>query len=500
MGRFASGLKKEGRKKMSEYKIQIVVAAGGPAGLAAAVAAAEKGAHVAVLEKRAIPGGLANSGMGILAIESHYQKEANIDLTVEKAVNMMMEYTHYNIDGRLVRRYFGQSADTIEWLEGMGVEFEGAFPYFSKSEATWHIVKTGKKIGPAAARVMNQKLAARAEELGVNIYYECVGKKVLKDADGKISGLLATDKIGQNFVIDCDAVIIACGGASGNPQLIYEETGFRYGEDLFNFSSPAITGDGLKMAWDAGADRLPVRIEQAALCGGLDTLPSCVPNVMMQPNLLVNLSGKRVMNEEQMENTTFLGNAAAIQEKRVLFSIVDSSIAEYYGQNGIDKKSLVRNDPDVSSFPQSVDAALKRGNRSVFRADTLKELAAMTGIDEEGLQRTIEQYNRFCESETGDEEFFKPKEYLRPIRKAPFYAATIYPGGYGTVGGIRINENCQVLSNFRPIPGLYAAGADACNLYNDSYMFLLPGNSMGFAVNSGRIAGAEAADYVLSLA
>ena len=32
---------------MSEYQIQIVVVAGGPAGLAAAVAAAEKGAHVA---------------------------------------------------------------------------------------------------------------------------------------------------------------------------------------------------------------------------------------------------------------------------------------------------------------------------------------------------------------------------------------------------------------------------------------------------------------------
>ena len=103
---------------MSEYQIQIVVVAGGPAGLAAAVAAAEKGARVAVLEKRAIPGGLANAGMGILAVESHFQKEQGIDLTVEKAVRMMMEYEHYNIDGRLVRRYFGQSADTIEWLEG----------------------------------------------------------------------------------------------------------------------------------------------------------------------------------------------------------------------------------------------------------------------------------------------------------------------------------------------------------------------------------------------
>ena len=480
---------------MAEYEMQIVIVAGGPAGLAAAVAAAEKGARVALLEKRAIPGGLANAGMGILAVESHFQKEAGSDLTVEKAVRMMMEYEHYNIDGRLVRRYFGQSADTILWLESMGVEFEGAFRYFSKSEATWHIVKTGKKIGPAAAKVMNQKLAARAEELGVSIYYECVGKKVLRDADGKVSGLLATDKIGRNFVIDCQAVIIACGGASGNPELIREETGFRYGEDLFNFSSPAITGDGLRMAWEAGADRLPVRIEQAALCGGLDTLPACVPNVMMQPNLLVNLDGKRVMDEEQMENTTFLGNAASIQEKRLLYSIVDSAIAEHYAHDGLDKTSLVRNDPDVSSFPEAVSKAVARGNRSVFRADTLRELAVLTGIDEKGLTNTVEAYNRFCE--TGDEEFFKKKEFMRPIVEPPFYAATIYPGGYGTVGGIRINENCEVLGNFKPIPGLYAAGADACNLYNDSYMFLLPGNSMGFAVNSGRIAGMEAAEYVL---
>ena len=70
-------------------------------------------------------------------------------------------------------------------------------------------------------------------------------------------------------------------------------------------------------------------------------------------------------------------------------------------------------------------------------------------------------------------------------------------GGYGTVGGIRINENCEACgADFLPIPGLYAAGADSCNIYNDSYMFLLPGNSMGYAVNTGRIAGMEAAEYV----
>ena len=55
---------------------------------------------------------------------------------------------------------------------------------------------------------------------------------------------------------------------------------------------------------------------------------------------------------------------------------------------------------------------------------------------------------------------------------------------------------CDRAAEVRAFPGLYAAGADACNIYDDSYMFLLPGNSMGFAVNSGRIAGMSAAAYV----
>ncbi len=46
------------------------------------------------------------------------------------------------------------------------------------------------------------------------------------------------------------------------------------------------------------------------------------------------------------------------------------------------------------------------------------------------------------------------------------------------------------------IPGLYAAGTDACAIYADSYVFVLPGNTMGFALNSGRMAGENAAAFV----
>lgn len=480
---------------MANYETQIVVIAGGPAGLSAAVQAAEDGAEVILIEKNAVVGGAANMGMGPLAIGSDYQKRQMYDITVEKALRMIMEYTHYNIDGRLVKRYFEMSADTIKWLESMGVEFEGAYKYFTKSEATWHIVKKGDGIGPRAAGEMNKHLYARAQELGVQVMVNTAGKKILKDDEGKVCGVLAVNSAGEEIEIACKAAVIATGGGGDNPQFIKDETGYEFGVDMFNFAIPGNKGDGLRMAWEAGADHLPVRIEQAANFEGIDDLPQSVPNILMQPNLLVNLQGKRVMDEEDMQNTTYLSNAASHQKGRVLFSIVDTSIVKYYMKHGVDEISMVRFDPDVSDFADGVKMAKEKGNKGLFVADTLEELAQMTGINEENLIETVDNYNDYCE--TGDEEFFKRKKYLRPIRKGPYYAAAVRPGGYGTVGGIRISENCECLDKeFEPIPGLYAAGADACNIYDDSYMFLLPGNSMGFAVNTGRIAGMEAARYI----
>ncbi len=479
---------------MKQYQADIVVVAAGPAGLAAAVQAAENGARVIVCEKTAMTGGAANMGMGPLGIGTRYQRQEGKEITLEKAFNMFMEYTHYNVDARLVRRYFAQSADTLDWLEGMGVEFEGAFRYFPQSEATWHIVKTDKGIGPRAAAVMNKALYNRAVELGVHFLLKTPVQKILKEGP-KVCGVLATDRDGEAVQIDCKAAIICTGGAGGNKQMILEETGYRHGEDLFSFAIPGLVGDGLRMAWEAGADHMPVRMEGAASVEGCEGLSASVSSVFYQPNLLVNWLGERVMNEEQASNSTFLHNVVSHQKDKICFSVLDRSIVEHYEKDGVDVRSLVRPNPDVSDFCDNMEKAREQGNTKLYQADSLRELAEKMGIDPERFEQTVTAYNGYCE--TGDTEFFKDKRFLLPIWKAPFYAARIRPSGYGTVGGIRINENCEACGpDFYPIPGLYAAGADACNIYDDSYMFLLPGNSMGFAINSGRIAGMSAAEYV----
>jgi fumarate reductase flavoprotein subunit len=94
--------------------------------------------------------------------------------------------------------------------------------------------------------------------------------------------------------------------------------------------------------------------------------------------------------------------------------------------------------------------------------------------------------------------FFKDAQYLRPIKKGPFFAGQYYPSAYGSLGGIKINYRTEVVTDDQDvIPGLYAAGVDATSIFFDSYIFILPGNTMGFCLHSGRIAGRNAADYAL---
>ena len=83
------------------------------------------------------------------------------------------------------------------------------------------------------------------------------------------------------------------------------------------------------------------------------------------------------------------------------------------------------------------------------------------------------------------------------IRQNTIYSRKYYLAAYGTVGGVRINKYCEVLDeNQMPIEGLYSAGSDANTIYGDSYNFTLPGNTMGFAINSGRMAGESVAEYI----
>lgn len=520
---------------MKQVETDVVVISAGTAGLPAAVTAAENGAKVAVFEKSSTSGGLGNMARGPLAVESRLQRQRQIPLTREDAFRIFMDYTHWRVDARLVKAYLDRSAGTIDWLEKLGVEFSEVVAYFPGSNFTQHIVAIqpgaggpapgsggpppgargpapgsggpppgARGAGPMGAASMMKILTDRAKELGCIFYFQTAVKKILKN-EGRITSVIAEDASSEEIQANAKAVIVATGGFGNNPDMIKKYTGYEWGKDIFSFRIPGCDGDGIRMAWDVGAGAGPMNMEIIYNPPGVSS-PEFRSGAIAfrQPNLLVNLLGERFMNEEIIANTTFTGNAIACQKERVAYMIFDESIKKHYEEVGWDSLVLAQ-----GLKAQNLDAefaqALKNGLDGVmignakecfFMANSFEELSDKTKISLDGLRNTLAEYNRACE--TGRDTLFnKIAKYLRPVRQPPFYIGRLAVGGYGSLGGIKINYKTEVLTkDFDVIPGLYAAGVDANAIYGDSYVFILPGNTMGFAMNSGRMAGENAANYV----
>ena len=462
---------------------------------------AEQGVSVAVFEKAAAVGGAGNMARGPFAVESSVQKLRKIAISKEEAFNLHMDYAHWRVDARLVSEYINKSASTIDWLEKLGVEFIDVQCHNYGYKFTWHIIKGPLEPPeiPGTGVVMMKLLTEKFQELGGKFYFRTPAKKILREG-GRVTGIIAEDPSGEDIQARAKAVIIATGGCASNPEMVKKYTGW----DLPQGGPvPGATGDGIRMAWEAGA--APTEIVLQGGAGGVEGIGQRLhlAPTFNQPNLIVNLHAERFMNEEIRQTTPFGGNPFAIQKDRTAFGIFDEDTKKYYVEEGLDfPMGILYAEPfvKVDRFDAELEQAIKDGVTSVFTADSIEEIAAKTGLDKDRLAETVAEYNRTCD--TGrDEVFHKNPKFLRPVRKPRFYVCR-YSGSHslGTMGGIKINYKAEVVNkDFNAIPGLYAAGLDANSIYGDTYIFWLPGNTLGFALNSGRMAGENAAQYVKSV-
>ena len=322
-------------------------------------------------------------------VETDIQRQNMIGITREEAFRKFMDYTHWRTDARLVREYIWKSADTIEWLQDMGVEFLGAYKYSPDSEATWHIVKSESGMGPRAAGALIKTLTKRAEELDVTILLETPAKKLEKNEDGQICGVWATDVNGEEVYVDCCAVVIATGGFGDNPEMIKELTPYEWGKNMYSFRIPGTVGDGIKMAWEVGAGRTETNME-VSYSTPSKVEYSCLHRVHTQPNLLVNLQGERFVNEEIMANTTYGSNALSTQHKMLGFMIIDDSIKNHYRRHGLPNISLVSPNAQAKDYDDDVKKALETGDPWFYMADSIEELADKMGVNKENLVKTVE--------------------------------------------------------------------------------------------------------------
>lgn len=476
---------------MKHIETDIAIVGGGSAGLAAGVSATEKGLKVAIFEKTP---DYSMGGMGTFAIESRLQRQRRIVFTKEDAYRAFMSYNHYRSDARLVRDYIDKSASTIDWLESMGVVFTEPVAYYPGGHFTWHMkdMKTPR---------ITETLAVRAKKLGVQIYLETPVKQIIKE-NGTITGLIAESKTGETVLAKVKAVIIASGGFSENTEWVKQFTGYKLGQDIFLTPNnpPKLHGDGIKMAWEIGAAKTDMYIDSyrglpMPYGGPGGTTPEL--GTFRQPLLMVNMMGERFVNEDIVFDGAASGNAVHSQKNNCGFIIFDEDTNRYYEENDWDwlLPGMISRSKEIASVIQK---ARQEGYQHLFMADSLEDLCLQTGVNLNGLRLTLEEYNRACD--TGqDFLFFKKAAYLKPVRRPKFYAGRFMLNGYVSLGGVKINHKTEVLNNnMDVIPGLYTAGNDSNILCGDTYPFFLAGHMSGFAYNSGRISGENAAEYIKS--
>jgi fumarate reductase flavoprotein subunit len=143
---------------------------------------------------------------------------------------------------------------------------------------------------------------------------------------------------------------------------------------------------------------------------------------------------------------------------------------------------------------QQLQSQVKEGQVAI--APSWHGIARWIGVPLNVLKSTVDGYNRFCD-QGYDNDFLKDRSHLVPLRTPPYYGIKCVSTYLDAIGGIKINHQMEVLDHDdKRIPGLYAAGVTTSGWEPRTYCIKLAGNAFGFAINSGRIAGENAAKYV----
>jgi flavocytochrome c len=462
-----------------------VVIIGGGCGLAAAVAAAEKGARVALLEKRSKVGGNTAMAGGFLAAESPVQKRMKIEASREELFKASMDFAHWNINPRIIRAMIDKSGDTVQWLENMGLNFKDVSHFYHNQLPRIYHVPEGN--GAALVKV----LLKRCKELGVKIFHQTPAKKILLGKSGEVTDVLAEEKE-KRLTIKTKTAVIVTGGFSGNKKLLRKYCPL-YTNNISVNGLP-LMGDGLNMAIEAGA-----------AMEGLGTLLAMGPffegskyvhcTAIESYSVWLNSNGERFINEDSTIPSE-TANALNRQPGRVCYALYDEETKRIFMEEGL-YKGVIRPYTPLTKMTELDDYLKKdRDKGKVKISRSWKEIADWMGADPKMLTRNINEYNSYCD-QGYDELFFKKRSCLKPLRKPPFYALRCGQAFHGTIGGIKINQLMEVLDKKDiPIKGLYAAGNDTGGWIADTYNYVLSGTALAFAINSSRIAGENAATYI----
>ncbi|MFJ3804377.1 FAD-dependent oxidoreductase [Streptomyces sp. NPDC090088] len=477
----------------------VVVIGGGGAGPVAAVAAQDIGAgRVLLIEERAKLGGNAVFATGLWACETRQQRDAIVDVSADEVFRTAMAWHHHErVDPRILRAVINKSGQTIAWLtEKTGIDFLISVEYkMSPDHApTWHVPARLEDHGGHTLLKFSQVVRALGETFqsrGGEVWTGAKAVALRTDENGAVTGVVV-ERDGREEFVETRAVVLATGGFHGDSELMRKYFYF-YDESLAGFRIP-MTGDGIRMAAEVGVRLEPhaTLIKETCSSSERPNEYSLGPATRQPDTVWVNRLGRRFSDEAVAIHLQTGANPLLRQPGMTGFALYDDAMIRDVDDNGW---LLPRAPLRPAHLRKHLDSAAAVGDWAVT-ANSWAEVAAWIGAPAEALEKTVADYNEHC-ARGYDAEFVKDRRYLRALVEPPFHAIRFGPMMIDTVGPVRVDEEMHALGeDFSPVPGLYVSGSMASGWQGADYCGQhLFGMALGFAVNSGRIAGEQAGRY-----
>lgn len=493
---------------------EVVVVGGGGAGLSAAVQAVQKGAKVVLIEKAGFLGGNSLVSGGIYncpdpELQDHAEIKGNISSLVEDAIAeepvseehkalqeaVKAEYEEFKKTDKtvfdspnwfalqtwnggdkaanlnMVKLFASKAYEGLKWLQSMGMEFH---PEISTGAGSLYM-RTHSAILPNGSGYIQTLYQEGLKHENLKIMMETTGKSLIIE-NGRVVGVNAVTKNGGEVVLKATkGVILTTGGFAGNVELRQQycqgEKWPNLGKEVPTSNVSGVTGDGIFMARDAGAELVNM--------SSIQLLPYCHPKTgatydICYPSMngiFVNREGKRFVREDGRRDVM---SKAIIDQTEGYMHIVFS--ADFLPDGDEAKGQMLGG----HSLKYYLDNQLS----GYVKGETIEDLAKAIGVPAEALKETIANFNKSFD-EAKDE--FGRVTYKFKLEKGPFYAYPRKPAVHHTMGGVNVDEGARALNTEgKPIPGLYCAGEITGNLHG---LNRLGGNAIVDFVVFGRIAG-----------
>ena len=384
-----------------------------------------------------------------------------------------------------------------------------SFLYVSKRLATHmkELLLYRRGINVTSGNALAARLAQSALDLSIPILTNTPAKQVLMEGDRAV-GVLAATEGGERRIVARHGVILAAGGFPHDAKRIAQAyPHVRRGHEHLSPTPVGNTGDGVRMAEAAGG-MVDIRLKDAAAWMPVSKVDLGDGEVGVFPHLLdrykpgvigVLQNGRRFTNESNSYHDVGVAmiEACAGLAETAMWLVCDKATLSKYGMGY------------VKPAPMPIGRFLRNGY--LIEGRTLAELADKAGIDSQGLEATIQAYNR--DAVRGEDPIFgrgktafnryladpehRPNPCVAPVQNGPFYAVKVVMGDLGTFDGVRTSVVGEVLRrDGSTIEGLYAVGNDRASIMGGNY----PGAGITHGPNMtfGYVTASHIADRALN--